>query len=51
MGTLHRCLSLLSLKVVGPGDFYLFLGFGNEFFFFFFFIVGNFFSICGEHSF
>jgi hypothetical protein len=50
MGTLDRCLSLLSLKVVGPGDFYFFLGFGNEFFFFFF-IVGDFFSICREHSF
>ncbi len=24
MGTLHRCLSLLSLKVVGPGDFFFF---------------------------
>jgi hypothetical protein len=50
MGTFHRCLSLLSLKVVGPGDFYFFLGFSNEFFFFFF-ISGDFFSICGEHSF
>jgi hypothetical protein len=50
MGTLHRCLSLLFLKVVEPGDFYLFLGFSNEFFFFFF-IVGDFFSICGEHGF
>jgi hypothetical protein len=50
MGTLHRCLSLLSLKIVGPGDFYFFLGFSNEFFFFFFF-VGDFFSICREHGF